>query len=145
MKGFAYVKFTNEEDSKKAKKETDRTTFLDCEIEVLFAKGERKSKDEMKKKDWYRRSLSRERYSKSPPPRRRRYSRSPSRRSPPRRYSRSPSRRSRYSRSPPRRYSRSPVPRRRRYSRSPDNDERRRRRNSMSPTRERIKSETERK
>jgi hypothetical protein len=132
MKGFAYVKFTNEEDSKKAKKETDRTTFLDCEIEVLFAKGERKSKDEMKKKDWYRRSLSRERYSKSPPPRRRRYSRSPSRRSPPRRYSRSPRRR----------YSRSPPPRRRRYSRSPDE---RRRRNSMSPTRERIKSETERK
>jgi RNA recognition motif-containing protein len=137
MKGFAYVKFTNEEDSKKAKKETDRTTFLDCEIEVLFAKGERKSKDEMKKKDWYRRSLSRERDSRSPPLRRRRYSRSPQRR-----------RRRKDSRSPsPRGYSRSPPPRRRRYSRSPQGrrSPEKKRRNSMSPTRERMKSETERK
>eukprot|EP01080_Neovahlkampfia_damariscottae_P012950 gene12950-7528_t len=140
-RGFAYIEFIKIEDADAAKKDLDGQTFMGRTIEIFFAKGDRKSTHDMRKRSGRsrspRRDYSRRRYSRSPR-RSRRDSRSPRRR----RYSRSPRR---DSRSPRRDYSRrrdSRSPRRRRDSRSPRRDTKRRdsrsprRRDSRSPRRD---------
>lgn len=123
-RGFAYVQFEDARDAEDALYNLDRSNFLGRELEIEFAKGDRKSPGQMRTKDRTRRSpysrydrrRDRDR-SRSRSPRRRRRSYTPS---PPRgsRYGRS------YSRSPVRTSKRSPSrsvsPRResRRYSRS---------------------------
>ncbi|MES1916333.1 MAG: hypothetical protein MHM6MM_008161 [Cercozoa sp. M6MM] len=123
--GYAFVEFDNGEDAEKALKGMDRKGIQGAEIAVEWAKGSRKTSDEMRVRSRSRsrsrrRSRSRSRRSRSRSRRRsrsrsrRRRSRSRSRgrrrsrsrdRSRPRRRSRSRSRHSRHRRSP----SRSPA------------------------------------
>ena len=115
-RGFAFVEFIEEDGAHDAKREMDKRMFDGREISVLFAQDNRKTPDEMRRREDAPSS-------RGPPPRRRYRSRSRSRshgRGRRRRRSRS------RSRSPRRR---SPSPRRRRKSPSPD---RRRRSRSRS-------------
>ncbi|XP_065198180.1 uncharacterized protein LOC135829716 isoform X2 [Sycon ciliatum] len=126
-RGFAYVQFDDPRDADEALYGTQRgARLLGRELEVEFAKGDRKDPHQMRSKEGRFRSPDRRdrrrrrSYSRSPSPRRR--SRSPRRRSPspdrrPRSRSRSPYERRRRSYSPQPRYSESPP--RGRRSRSP--------------------------
>ncbi|XP_076467252.1 uncharacterized protein LOC143298303 isoform X2 [Babylonia areolata] len=138
-RGFAYIQFEDPRDADDALYHLDRTRFYGRELEVEFARGDRKTPSQMRTKE---RSSRYGRRSRSRSPRfrsifSRSRSRSPYYRG--RSYSRSPYRRS-YSRSPGRRHrSRSYSPRdKRRRSRSRSGDSRRRSHSrSRSPSNER--------
>ncbi|KAK7500782.1 hypothetical protein BaRGS_00008026, partial [Batillaria attramentaria] len=102
-------KFEDPRDADDALYHLDRARFYGRELEVEFARGDRKTPSQMRVKErGGRRSPGRHRRSRSRSPRYRSCSRSPDRRY--RSYSRSPDRR--------RSYSRSPERKRRSYSRS---------------------------
>ncbi|XP_038064741.1 serine/arginine-rich splicing factor 10-like isoform X2 [Patiria miniata] len=123
---FEYVR-----DAEEAMYGLDRNRFLGRELDIQFAEGDRKTPNQMRSRDTYKRR--RRTYSRSPDYDRRSRSRSPSRRS----RSRSPYRRSR-SRSPYR--SRRSRSRTRSRSYSQDKNRRRRRRRSFSRSRSRSHS-----
>ncbi|XP_074643266.1 uncharacterized protein LOC141900330 isoform X2 [Tubulanus polymorphus] len=119
-RGFAYIQFDDPKDAEDAMYGLDRTRYYGRELEIEFARGDRKTPGQMRGRDRARRRGS-------PHHRGRSRSRSPRRRS----RSRSPYRRSRRSRS------RSPAYRRRRsasHSRSHSKDRHR------SPSKDRHRS-----
>jgi len=143
-RGFAYVQFEDARDAEDALYNLDRTNFYGRELEIEFAKGDRKSPGQMRSKDRPRRSpysrydRRRDRSrSRSPRPRHRSYSPSPPRSSRRKSYSRSPVRVSRRSRSrsvtPPRKDSR-------RYSRSRSASIKRDYDNGRSPSRSPVRT-----
>lgn len=124
-RGFAYVEYEHTRDATDAMEELDGYRMMDRELEIVFAEGDRKNPNMMRRKDGPGRSSRRSRSRSRSPGRRRRDSRSPPRR---RRDSRSPARRRRESRSP-----RSGSPRRGTQSRERGSS---RRSLSPSPSRE---------
>ncbi|XP_060579129.1 serine/arginine-rich splicing factor 10-like isoform X2 [Ruditapes philippinarum] len=124
-RGFAYIQFEDPRDADDALYHLDRTRFFGRELEIEFARGDRKTPNQMRGKE---RSSRRSPYrSRHDDRRRRSYSRSPRRRSRSRSYDRRKSRsrsyekkrsRSRGRRSYTRSRSRSRSNRSRSYSRS---------------------------
>ncbi|XP_061194210.1 serine/arginine-rich splicing factor 10-like [Saccostrea echinata] len=148
-RGFAYVQFEDSRDADDALYNLDRTRFFGMELEVEFARGDRKTPNQMRSKDRggrrsspyrdshyggdYDRRRGRRR-SRSRSPRYRSRSRSP-RRNRRRSRSRTPERRRSRTRSPyERRRSRSRSPYERRRSRTRSRERRR------SPSRSRSRS-----
>ncbi|XP_052091647.1 serine/arginine-rich splicing factor 10-like isoform X2 [Mytilus californianus] len=116
-RGFAYIQFEDPRDADDALYHLDRTRYQGRELEIEFARGDRKSPGQMRTKD--RRPYHGSRYDDHD--RRRSYrshSRSPKRSRRSRTRSRTPDRRRSRSRSYDRRRSRSRSYRRRSYSRS---------------------------
>ncbi|XP_056005353.1 serine/arginine-rich splicing factor 10-like [Ostrea edulis] len=141
-RGFAYVQFEDSRDADDALYHLDRTRFFGMELEVEFARGDRKTPNQMRSKDRggrrsspYRDSYYGGDHDRRRGGRRRSRSRSPKYRS----RSRSPKKNRRRSRSrtPEKRRSRSRSPYQRRRSRSRSPYERRR---SRSRSRERRRS-----
>ncbi|XP_011415364.1 serine/arginine-rich splicing factor 10 isoform X1 [Magallana gigas] len=151
-RGFAYVQFEDSRDADDALYHLDRTRFYGMELEVEFARGDRKTPNQMRSKDrgGRRSSPYRDSYYGGDHDRRRNRRRSRSRSPRYRSKSRSPkrSRRRSRSRTPDRRRSRSRSPYERRKSRSRSPYERRRsrskspyeRRKSRSRSRERRRT-----
>ena len=127
-RGFAYIQFDDPRDAEDAVYNLDRTRFFGRELEVEFARGDRKSPGQMRGKERVRRRSPYSRYDDYDRHRHRSRSRSPY------------YRRSR-SRSPRRRRSRSRSPYYRSASRSPRRYERRsHERSRRSYTRSRTRS-----
>nr|XP_019919366.1 serine/arginine-rich splicing factor 10 isoform X3 [Crassostrea gigas] len=140
-RGFAYVQFEDSRDADDALYHLDRTRFYGMELEVEFARGDRKTPNQMRSKDrgGRRSSPYRDSYYGGDHDRRRNRRRSRSRSPRYRSKSRSPkrSRRRSRSRTPDRRKSRSRSPYERRRSRSKSPYERRK---SRSRSRERRRT-----
>ncbi|XP_011415366.1 serine/arginine-rich splicing factor 10 isoform X3 [Magallana gigas] len=144
-RGFAYVQFEDSRDADDALYHLDRTRFYGMELEVEFARGDRKTPNQMRSKDrgGRRSSPYRDSYYGGDHDRRRNRRRSRSRSPRYRSKSRSPkrSRRKSRSRSPyERRRSRSKSPYERRKSRSRSRERRRTPSRSRSRSYERRRS-----